>query len=52
METTIENKVKEYLATMSPKELKAYEIAKAHLGDSFQMKKSIGFLAWYKSQTK
>jgi hypothetical protein len=35
---------------MSEKELKAYHIAKDHLGDSFQLEKSIGFLEWLKTQ--
>ena len=34
----------EYLKSMTEKELKAYHIAKDHLGDSFQLEKSIGFL--------
>jgi hypothetical protein len=38
----------EYLKSMTEKELKAYEIAKSHLGDSFQLEKSIGFLDWIK----
>jgi hypothetical protein len=40
----------EYLKSMTEKELKAYHIAKDHLGDSFQLEKSIGFLEWLKTQ--
>ena len=40
----------EYVKSMSEKELKAYHIAKEHLGDSFQLEKSIGFLEWLKVQ--
>jgi len=40
----------EYVKSMSEKELKAYHIAKEHLGDSFQLEKSIGFLEWLKTQ--
>jgi hypothetical protein len=40
----------EYVKSMSEKELKAYHIAKEHLGDSFQLEKSIGFLDWLKNR--
>jgi hypothetical protein len=40
----------EYVKSMTEKELKAYHIAKEHLGDSFQLEKSIGFLEWLKTQ--
>ena len=35
-----------YLETLNEKELKAYNIAKSHLGTSFQLEKSNGFLQW------
>lgn len=38
----------EYLESISEKEVKAYHIAKSHLGDSFQLEKSLGFLDWVK----
>lgn len=38
----------EYLETLSEKERKAYEIAKDHLGSSFDLVKSNGFLKWLK----
>ena len=34
------------LESLSEKEMKAYSIAKSHLGTSFQLKKSVGFLKW------
>jgi hypothetical protein len=37
---------KQYLQTLSEKEIKAYEIAKKCLGTSFQLKKSNGYLTW------
>jgi hypothetical protein len=39
----------EYLQNITEKELKAYHIAKDHLGESFQLEKSIGFLQWVKN---
>jgi hypothetical protein len=51
METIeLRNLITAYLANMSEKELKAYHIAKDHLGDSFQLEKSIGFLEWVKKR--
>lgn len=41
---------KAYLDSLSPKEKKSYEIAKSHLGMSFELKKSVGFLEWKKQQ--
>ena len=40
----------QYLASLSEKEMKAYLIAKSHLGMSFSLEKSAGFLEWYKSK--
>ena len=37
-----------YLESLSEKELKSYAIAKSHLGMSFQLEKSHGFLEWKK----
>ena len=37
-----------YLDTLSPKEKKAYLIAREHLGMSFTIEKSVGFLQWKK----
>lgn len=38
--------VEEYLKSLSPKEYKAYEIAKNHLGTTFNIEKSNAFLRW------
>lgn len=37
-----------YVNTFDEKELKAYNIAVEHLGMSFQLEKSIGYIAWKK----
>ena len=39
-----------YIQSLTPKEKKAYEIAKAHLGMTFQLKKSVGYQTWLKKQ--
>jgi hypothetical protein len=44
MDSIIEN----YLASLTPKQYKAYLIAKDHLHDSFDLEKSNGFLTWVK----
>ena len=38
--------IEEYLKTLTAKQYKAYEIARDHLRDSFQIEKSNGFLLW------
>jgi len=38
--------IKEYLSTLSEKEYKAYKIAESHLGTSFDLVKSNGYLKW------
>ena len=40
----IEAYIKEYLTTLTPEEMIAYNIAKEHVGSSFDIEKSIGFL--------
>lgn len=40
--------INNYIKSLSEIELKAYEIAKEHLGSSFDITKSIGFLNWIK----
>jgi hypothetical protein len=42
----------QYVASLTPKEKKAYEIAKSHLGTSFDLEKSRGFQAFLKSSSK
>lgn len=47
METkSLEEKIQKYLASLTPKQYKSYTIAKDHLGMSFQIEKSNGFLKW------
>lgn len=41
--------IEKYIDQLNPNEKKAYEIAKDHLGTSFNIEKSNGFLKW-KSQ--
>ena len=38
--------LQQYLDTLNEKEKHAYEIARNHLGMSFQLDKSIGYLQW------
>lgn len=40
-----------YLDSLTPKEKQAYEIAKEHLGMSFQLEKSIGFITFKKNRS-
>ena len=39
---------KQYIASLNEKEKKAYEIAKNHLGSTFHLVKSNGFIQWKK----
>lgn len=39
---------KAYIDTLTEKEYKAYEIAVSHLGSSFDLSKSSGFIKWKK----
>jgi hypothetical protein len=41
--------MKSYLDSLHDKERKGYEIAKSHLGMSFQLEKSLGYLQYKKS---
>lgn len=47
-EPTIEN----YINSLSEEEKKTMEIAKSHLGTSFNIKRSIGYINWVAEQTK
>ena len=40
--------MEEYLKTFNKKEKQAYDIAQEHLGTTFQLEKSIGYLNWKK----
>jgi hypothetical protein len=41
-----------YLDSLNEKEMKSYLIAKEHLGTSFQLEKSVGFLKWKKKMSE
>jgi hypothetical protein len=50
IEKTSEQQImKAYLDSLAEKEKKGYEIAKSHLGMSFQLEKSLGYLQYKKS---
>ena len=53
MPTTLEfeNELAQYLASLSPKDVKGYNIAKSHLGMTYQYEKTNGFIEWKKKQT-
>jgi hypothetical protein len=48
---TLKSLQEQYVETLSEKERKSYEIAKEHLGMSFQLDKSVGYLKWLKTRT-
>ena len=48
----VDSLVDEYKAQLNEDELKTLAIAEEHLGTSFDMKKSIGFLEWSEEKTK
>jgi len=43
---SIKSLLEQYIDSLSEKERKSYEIAKDHLGMSFQLDKSVGYLKW------
>ena len=51
-EFSIEKLKELYLETLTPKEHKSYIIARDHLGMSFTLEKSVGFLQWKKEFIK
>jgi hypothetical protein len=53
MEKNIMEKYQEqYIQSLSEKELQAFYIAKAHLGTSFSLEKSLGFIKWLENVKK
>ena len=42
----MEKLLSQYIESFTPKEIQAYLIAKSHLGSSFSLYKSVGFLQW------
>ena len=47
----VDNKVEQYIAQLDDMQRKAMEIAKSHLGTSFNIKRSNGFIEWQKKQS-
>lgn len=47
-----QNLIIEYLEQLTPIQIKAYAIAKDHLGSSFNLVKSNGYVDWLKTKTK
>lgn len=47
-EKTEKQMEEEYIKSLTEREYKAYMIAKSHLGSSFDLQKSIGYIAWKK----
>lgn len=45
----IQENILSYIDTLNPVELKAYHIAKSHLGTSFNILRSNGYVEWMKS---
>ena len=52
IEAESESELTEYLSSLSPKELKGYNIAKSHLGMTYQYEKTNGFIEWKKKQSE
>lgn len=46
LRSSINELLEKYVESLSEKELKAYHIAKSHLGTSFSLEKSSGFIKW------
>ena len=45
-----QQKTDEFIKSLSAKDLKAYNIAKSHLGSSFSLEKSVMYVRWLKVQ--
>ena len=50
MSFTQKQRIRKYISQLSAQELKVLNIAKEHLGSSFNIEKSIGFLKWVETQ--
>jgi hypothetical protein len=48
----VQESILKYLEQLGDKERIAYSIAKEHLGTSFNVLKSVGYITWKKEQTK
>tara|TARA_Y100001958_G_C21248295_1_gene580814 strand:- start:2829 stop:3023 length:195 start_codon:yes stop_codon:yes gene_type:complete len=42
--------IRKYIQQLTPQEIKVLDIAKEHLGSSFNIEKSIGFIKWSENQ--
>jgi hypothetical protein len=51
MKSDMQELIDEYLNTFTEKERQAYIIAKDHLGMSFDMEKSNGFIEWLQNRS-
>lgn len=49
---TEDKSIQEYLKSLNEQERKTLEIAKEHLGTSFNIRKSIGYITWKNKQEK
>ena len=49
---TEDKSIQEYLNSLNEQERKTLEIAKDHLGTSFNIRKSIGYITWKNKQEK
>lgn len=49
---TEDKSIQEYLKSLNEQERKTLEIAKDHLGTSFNIRKSIGYITWKNKQEK
>ena len=47
----MKEQVNNYIKSLTEKEIQAYRIAKDHLGSSFDITKSIGFIKFIKEKT-
>ena len=48
----MEEMIRSYISQLTEQELLVLEIARDHLGSSFDISKSIGFLNWIEKQDK
>ena len=46
------NDEQKYIKSLDKKELQSYNIAKSHLGSSFELSKSIGYIKWIQNNQK
>ena len=50
MSNNVQNDIDMYLSSLNEQQLKAYNIAKRHLGTSFDITRSNGYKDWLKSK--